>query len=69
MISTPNPQTMTERERRDEVANILAAGLLRHVRATQSRHDDADETSSPESRNGLDVPLKTRLSVAHRPTG
>jgi hypothetical protein len=69
MISTRDPQTMTERERRDEVANILAAGLLRCVRATKSSHDDADETSSSEPQYGLDLPSKTRLSVAQRPTG
>ncbi|QNN25091.1 hypothetical protein HED60_23375 [Planctomycetales bacterium ZRK34] len=69
MISTRDPQTMTERERRDEVATILAAGLLRCVRASRSQPDDSDETSSPGPRNGLDVPSKTRLSVAQRPTG
>ena len=69
MISTRDPQTMTERERRDEVAGILAAGLLRCVRAGKLLADDADETSSPGPRNGLDVPSKTRLSVAQRPTG
>jgi hypothetical protein len=69
MISTRDPQTMTERERRDEVANILAAGLLRCVRTAKSQHDDTDETSSPGPRIGLDLPSKTRLSVAQRPTG
>ncbi len=68
MISTRDPQTMTERERREEVASLLAAGLLRHIRGTQSRHDDADETSLPGPQNGLDLPSKTRLSVAQRPT-
>jgi len=69
MISTRDPQTMTERERRDEVAAILAAGLLRCIRADKSPPADADETSSPRPRNGLDLPSKTRLSVAQRPTG
>lgn len=69
MISTQDPQTMTECERRDEVASILAAGLLRCVRATKSSPADADETSSPGPENGLDLPSKTRLSVAQRPTG
>jgi len=69
MISIRDPQTMSERERRQEVANILATGLLRCVRSSRSQHDDADETSSSGSQNGLDVPSKTRLSVAQRPTG
>lgn len=69
MISTRDPETMTERERRDEVASILAAGLLRCVRAAQSTLSEADKTSSPGPQNGLDFPSTTRLSVAQRPTG
>ena len=69
MISIRDPQTMTEQERREEVTRILAVGLLRHVRAIKSPPSDASEISSPESRNGLDLPSKTRLSVAQRPTG
>lgn len=69
MISTHDPATMTESERRDEVASILAAGLLRRVRAAKLPPDEAAETISPGSRNGLDLPVKTRLSVAERPTG
>ncbi|MBI1370232.1 MAG: hypothetical protein GC162_16475 [Planctomycetes bacterium] len=69
MISTRDPETMTEEERRDEVAGILAAGLLRHVRQAQSMPSEASKTSSPTPRIGLDLPSKTRLSVAQRPAG
>jgi hypothetical protein len=60
---------MTERERRDEVASILAAGLLRCVRAAKSMPSDVGKTSSPTPPLGLDLPAKTRLSVAQRPAG
>lgn len=69
MISTCDPETMTEQERRDEVARILAAGLLRHIRAAKSMPSDAVETSSPAPRIRLDLPSKTRLSVAQGSTG
>lgn len=69
MISTCHPETLTEQERRDEVARILAAGLLRHIRTAKSTPSDADKTSPSGQRNGLDLPSKTRLSVAQRPTG
>jgi hypothetical protein len=69
MISTRDPETMTERERRDEIASILAQGLLRHIRAAKSTLSEADKTSSPEPRTGLDLPAQTRLSVAQRPAG
>lgn len=69
MISTRDPETMTERERRGEVASILAIGLLRCVRVAKTPPDDANKTSLPGPRNGLDLPSKMRLSVAQRPTG
>jgi len=69
MILTRDPETMTELERRDEVASILAAGLLRHIRAAKPMPSNGGKTSSPTPRIGLDLPSKTRLSVAQRPTG
>ena len=44
MVSTRNPEAMTEPERRQEIAALLAAALLRTVR--QSR---ATSTSSKEA--------------------
>ncbi len=53
MISTRDPQTMTERERRDEVAGILAAGLLRCVRAGQLAPSANDEELCPGRNSDL----------------
>ncbi len=69
MISPRDPETMTERERRDEVASILATGLLRRVRSAKTIPSDAGKTSSSLPQFGLDLSSKTRLSVAQRPTG
>lgn len=69
MISTRDPETMTAEERRLEVAGILAAGLLRCIRKAETANPDARKISSPGSKTGLDLPAKTRLSVAQRPTG
>ena len=69
MISTRNPESMTADERRQEVAAILAGGLLRYLRAARSAQSPPPETSSEARRNGLDVRSETRLSVAQRPAG
>jgi len=69
MDAIRDPETMTADERRDEVASILAAGLLRRVRQAESGRFDVGEISSPNSLNGLDLPSKTRLSVSQRPAG
>lgn len=69
MISTCDPETMTEQERREEVASILAQGMLRYMRAAKSTLSEADKTSSLGPQTGLDLPAKTRLSVAQRPAG
>jgi len=69
MISTRNPESMTVDERRQEVASILARGLLRCLRAAKSTESPPPETSSEVCRKGLDVPPETRLSVAQRPAG
>jgi hypothetical protein len=64
-----DPETMTADERRHEVASILAAGLLRRVRMSKTTVSDAVPESPPESQLGLDLPSKTRLSVAQQPVG
>ena len=69
MISTRNPESMTADERRQEVASILARGILRCVRAAKSAESPPPETSSKDHRNCLDVLSETRLSVAQRPAG
>jgi hypothetical protein len=69
MISTRDPQTMAERERRREVASILAQGLLRFVRASQAGDSATTDASAEDAQIPLDLPEKTRLSVAPRPAG
>lgn len=63
--STRDPESMTEAERRDEVARILARGLVRAVaeaRASARIRPDLAPTC-------LDLPGDPRLSVAPRPGG
>jgi hypothetical protein len=69
MISTRNPESMTADERCQEVAAILAGGLLRYLRAAKPPESPPPETSSEARRKGLDVRPETRLSVAQRPAG
>lgn len=69
MISTRDPENMTAEERRLEVAGILAGGLLRRIRKAETANPDARQESSPGQKTSLDLPPKTRLSVAQRPTG
>ncbi len=67
MFPLSDPEAMTSAERRSEIANILAQGLLRGVRADRLRAV-AREHSAPElSQIPLDLSAKTRLSVAPRP--
>jgi len=53
MISTRNPESMAADERRQEVAGILARGLLRHVRAAKSAESPPPKTSPKARRKGL----------------
>jgi len=69
MISPSDPETMTADERRQEVASILAAGLLRRVRTLKTLASDAAPEPPPKSQIGLDLPSETRLSVAQQPVG
>jgi len=69
MISTSDPSTMTADQRRREVAAILARGLLRQVTLARATGcgDPQEVSHKPPIR--LDLPAKTRLSVAPRPNG
>ncbi len=69
MISTTDPETMTADECRLEVAGILASSLLRRVRMAKTAESTPRKTISKGSRNCLEVPSETRLSVAPRPAG
>ena len=69
MITTRDPDTMTADERRQEVASILAAGLLRRVRTSKAPPSDTAQESLPESQIRLELPSETRLSVDQQPVG
>jgi hypothetical protein len=67
--ATRHPDTMTADERRQEVATILARGLVRHIRLTRSLPADSAERAEKPAENGLDLSAETRLSVAQPPAG
>lgn len=69
MAITNDPETMTTDERYHEIANILAAGLLRCVRQAKHAVSTPCSISPPESAINLDLLSEMRLSVAQRPTG
>ncbi len=61
MVSTRNPDTMTEPERRAEITALLTRALVRRVRQIRA------ESLTPKE--ALDLSSETRLSVAKRPAG
>ncbi|MCC5829256.1 MAG: hypothetical protein JJU36_07395 [Phycisphaeraceae bacterium] len=67
--ATRHPDTMTADERRQEVARILARGLVRHIRLSRSLPTDAAKDSEKSGEPGLDLSSETRLSVPARPAG
>jgi hypothetical protein len=63
MPKTP-PDDLTPSQRFEQVAAILAKGVIRckrHLRAVASVPEQVSSESSPQ---GLEVPGKTRLSVS-----
>jgi len=61
-----DPSLLTPDERRAEVANILAAGILRlHNRAAIPGDDPPAEISPELTAACLEVPAKIVLSVIH----
>lgn len=69
MTSTRDPESMTPEERQQEVATILARGLLRRIRAATPGDSTSSEKAAEVPPDGLAFPGKTRLSVAPRPAG
>jgi hypothetical protein len=63
------PETMTDAERRRELASILARGLLRSIRHARSCRVRATEKVSEAGDSGLDLSANSPLSVAPRPAG
>jgi len=67
--STRDPESMTADERRDEVASILARGLVRSVMANRARTSRASVNLADCARTCLELPGDLPLSVAPRPGG
>ena len=67
MVATADPESMTTDERRDEIASIIAQGVLRRVRASRTGPPGPGKTVSEPRQNELERPAASRLSVAPRP--
>jgi hypothetical protein len=68
-MSTRDPESMTSEERQQEVAAIFTRGLLRRIQSTTPADSTASKKDTEVSPDALDLPAKTRLSVAPRPAG
>lgn len=64
MNSRAKPESMAAEERRLEIANILACGLLRCIRSGKTATSPPARKSSKRLLKGLDLSSRTRLSVA-----
>jgi len=66
---TRDPESMTEAERRDEVASILARGLVHSIVANRARTSRTSGELADYGRTCLELPGDLPLSVAPRPRG
>ena len=64
-----NPDHMTADERRDEIASILAVGMLRAARNARRSESAAPNDSAETGSSRLDLCANSPLSVAPRPAG
>lgn len=64
MNTLAEPESMTAEERRLEIANILACGILRHVHSGKTAASPPVRKPSKQLPKGLDLSSQTRLSVA-----
>ena len=62
--TTRNPESMTVAERRDEVASILAHGLVRSVRDARNRTSSPVKKVSESGEDGLELGGQSSLTVA-----
>lgn len=62
-----DPETMSPNERRDEVACILARGLVRAVRHARRGTTAKFEKGSESCRDGLELDGRSSLTVAPQP--
>lgn len=65
--TTRKPESMTVAERRDEVASILARGLVRTVRDARNRTSFPVKKVSEAGRDGLELRDYGGLTVAPQP--
>lgn len=65
MLSTREPADMSDTERLEEVASLLAAGIqrLRARRTVAAAQDSASLQKTETGPDGLEVSSETRLSV------
>lgn len=64
MVATADPESMTTDDRRDEIASILAQGLLRRLRCGQAGPPEPGGTVPESGQNELEGAAASRLSVA-----
>lgn len=64
-----NPDHMSAGERRDEIARILAASMLRAVRHARRSESSPSNDSDDSGSSRLDLYANSPLSVAPRPAG
>ena len=69
MDVTHEPESMTEVERRGELASILARGLLRSIRHARSCRVCAIEKVPEAGDGGLDLSANSQVAQAPRPAG
>lgn len=67
--TTRSPESMTADQRRAEIVDILARGLMRSIRLARSRTSGPAEKVSEAGESGLDPRANSPLSVAPRPAG
>lgn len=67
--STRDPESMTADERRDEVASILARGLVRSIVAERARTSRTSGVLADCCQTCLELSGDLPLSVAPRPAG
>lgn len=67
--TTRKPDTMTSDERRDEVAGILARGLVRALQAITAADAGVHANLAQDVETCLELPSVPGLSVSPRPAG
>ena len=68
MTSRKHVPELAPSARRAEIAAILAGGVITWRRRPQAAANIDAQNPSPESENGLELPVETRLSVGTSPS-